>query len=183
MLFNFQMFVSELRNNPDKKEVVTKYEEHFGPIEGAIQDQLWYQDYLSKFNTIQYIVPAELTKDFDWNLLMQLVGGSFSSEGSIQKTDVGNFEFVISAKSGDQTVVKKASELWGFQVLRLFEIYSEEQMNLQTLTADDQNEREAIMAQRKILLPKWNSLITSIEKENIIEDSLKGLHDIIPDLH
>lgn len=182
MLFNFQMFVSELRENPDKKEVVTKYEKYFDAIEGTIQDQLWYKDYMSKFNTIPYIVPAELVNDFDWNLLMQLIGGSFSSEGSLLKTDTGNYEFVISVKSGDQTVIKKASELWGFQVLRLFEIYSEEQMNLQILIEEDKNEKEAIEAQRRILLPKWNSLITAIEKESIIEDSMKGLHDIIDGL-
>jgi len=33
MLFNFQTFVAELRENAEKKEVVEKYEKFFGTIE------------------------------------------------------------------------------------------------------------------------------------------------------
>ena len=33
MLFNFQAFVDEMREKPDKKEIVEKYEKRYGPIQ------------------------------------------------------------------------------------------------------------------------------------------------------
>jgi hypothetical protein len=32
MLFNFQTFIADLRENQEKKEVVEKFEKHFGLI-------------------------------------------------------------------------------------------------------------------------------------------------------
>jgi hypothetical protein len=33
MLFNFQSFIDEMREKPDKKEIVEKYESLYGPIQ------------------------------------------------------------------------------------------------------------------------------------------------------
>ncbi|MFZ5341491.1 MAG: hypothetical protein ACOZBL_02850 [Patescibacteria group bacterium] len=41
---------------------------------------MWFKDYVNKLNVLPYKVPEELKEDFDWNLLMQLVGASFSSD-------------------------------------------------------------------------------------------------------
>ncbi|USN55282.1 MAG: hypothetical protein H6765_01435 [Candidatus Peribacteria bacterium] len=111
MLFNFTTFVDELRDNPEKKEVVEKYEKFFGPIAGEMRDQLWYTEYVSKFPFMDYRVPEELRQDFDWQALMQLVGASFSSDGLLENTEEEPNEFLISVQSGDQVVVKKVSEL------------------------------------------------------------------------
>jgi L-rhamnose mutarotase len=54
------------------------------------------------------------------------------------------------------------SELRGFQILRLYEIYIEEQMNLQILIAEDEKEKEAIMSQRESRQNRWK-LITDQE--------------------
>ena len=117
------MFVQELRENPEKKEVVEKYEKMFGEITWDIQDQLWYKEYCSLFPSTKYLVPDELANDFDWDLLMVLVWSSFSSDWLFEVVDWKDFpEFVISVQSGDQVVVKKVSELRWFQVLRLYEI-------------------------------------------------------------
>jgi hypothetical protein len=149
MLFDFQKFIQDLRENAEKKEVVEKYEKFFGPIEGQIQDQIWYKEYIAEYTTLTYKVPEEIVKDFDRNLLMQMVSSSFSSDGLMDYNEGEELpEFVISVQSGDQIVVKKVTELRGFQVLRLYEIYSEEQMNLQILIAEDEKEKEAILAQR-----------------------------------
>ena len=80
MLFNFSMFIQDLRENPEKKEVVEKYEKFFGEITGDVVDQLWYTEYCKTFSACAYLVPEELAKDFDWQLLMILVASSFSSD-------------------------------------------------------------------------------------------------------
>ncbi len=168
MLFNFAMSVQELRENPEKKEVVEKYEKFFGEITGEVADQIWYKEYCAQFPSTNYLVPDELAKDFDWNLLMTLVGSSFSSDWLFEVVDGKELpEFVISVQSGDQVVVKKVSELRGFQVLRLYEIYCEEQMNLQILIAEDENEKNAILAQREARRNRWKLVVDSMEGDKM----------------
>lgn len=166
MLFNFQTFIQDLRENPEKKEVIEKFEKFFGPIEWDIFDQNRYQEYVQTFPILNYLVPEELVNDFDWNLLMRLVSSSFSSDGLLNYVDdATDPEFVISVQSGDQVVVKKISELRGFQILRLYEIYAEEQMNLQILIAEDEKEKEAILAQRSSRFNRWKLVLDKLDKE------------------
>ena len=80
MFFDFEEFISELREHPEKKEIIEKYEKLVEPIGNNPKDMRWYKEYVSKFETIQYLVPDELKEDFDWDFLMQLVAASFSSE-------------------------------------------------------------------------------------------------------
>jgi hypothetical protein len=162
------MFVQELRENPEKKEVVEKYEKFFWDISGDITEQLWYKEYCTKFASLKYLVPDELAKDFDRDILMILVASSFSSDGLLEVIEGKEFpEFVISVQSGDQIVVKKVSELRGFQVLRLYEIYCEEQMNLQILIAEDENEKNAILAQRDARMHRWQLVVDNMEGDKV----------------
>jgi hypothetical protein len=46
MLFDFGAYIEDLRTKEEKKEIVEKYEKHFGPISGTIQDQSRYTDYI-----------------------------------------------------------------------------------------------------------------------------------------
>jgi len=55
------------------KEIVEKYEQLYGPIQGDIYDQVRYTDYLSKFSYVEYATSEELSDDFDWDLLQKLV--------------------------------------------------------------------------------------------------------------
>ena len=87
MLFDFLAFVEELREKPEKKQIIEKYENLCWPISGNIQDQAWYTEYLSKFETIDYNLPEELKNDFDRWLLQQLVIWSFSSDYEIKKEE------------------------------------------------------------------------------------------------
>lgn len=201
-MFDFQKFIQELRDNPEKKEVVQKYEKQFGPIEWDIKDQKWYQEYICEFDTIDYLVPDETEDDFDWELLMQLVAWSFSSKGMLdmedekdkddddekdksgedkqnddqsEKKDISETdwqddevklpEFVISVQSGDQSVVKKVSELWSFQILRLYEIYIEEQMNLAVLMAENEEEKQDIEAHRESRKQRWKLILEKFQKD------------------
>lgn len=168
MLFDFIKFVQELRENPEKKEVIEKYEKAFWPITGQTKDQIWYTEYVARFPEFSYLVPDELAKDFEWALLMQLVASSFSSDGLLEVVEGKDIpEFVISVQSGDQVVVKKVTELWWFQVLRLYEIYCEEQMNLQILIAEDENEKNAILAQREARFNRRKLVVDNMEGDKM----------------
>lgn len=115
-------------------------------------------------------------------MLIQLVAASFSSDGVFDNQNGKDQpDFVISVQSGDQVVVKKVSELWGFQILRLFEIYIEEQMNLQILISEDEKEKEAILSQRDARLNRWKLVMSQeqthtaskqaeVEKEEKLDD-------------
>ncbi len=158
-----------MREKAEKKETVEKYEKLFGPISGDIKDQTRYHEYISLFAPMQYAIPDELTEDFDWDLLGQLVAGSFSSDWTFDpNTESGKPDFMITVNSGDQHVVKKVSELRGFQILRLYEIYVEEQMNLHILINEDENEKEAILSQREARLSRWK-LIAEREQTHVLK--------------
>lgn len=174
MLFDFQKFIQDLKENPEKKEVVEKYEKLFWSIEGQITDQIWYKEYIHNFEAMAYKTPEEIEKDFDWHLLMQMVASSFSSDGLLDFDAESELpEFVISVQSGDQVVVKKVTELRWFQVLRLYEIYSEEQMNLQILVAEDEKEKEAILAQRDARLNRWKLVMENLQTEKLKAEEKK----------
>ena len=184
MLFNYSTFVEELRDNPEKKEVIEKYEKFFWPIQWDLQNQIWYQEYVSTFPHLEYNVPEELKWDFDWVILMQLVGSSFSSDWLMEAIQDWLPEFLISVQSWDQVVVKKVSELWWFQILRLYEIYVEEQMNLQILIAEDEKEKEAILAQREsrfkrrnLVMEKLSNDTTAQEEDKVKSEKLDNLMD------
>lgn len=187
MLFDFKSYIEELRENAEKKEVVEKYEKLFWPIQWEIQDQIWFKEYVSRFRSLEYLVPEELKEDFDWVLLMQLVASSLSSEWFLNVDEWKELpEFTISVQSWDQVVIKKVSELWGFQILRLYEIYLEEQMNLQILMAEDEKEKEAIESQREAKFNRWELLLGTFQKdkEEIVEKAEKEskLNDLMNQL-
>jgi len=183
MLFNFQTFIADLRENQEKKEVVEKFEKHFGPITWEAKDQNRYKEYASTFSSVSYKVPDELKEDFDRAFLMELVASSFSSDGMIESIEWEELpDFVISVQSGDQVVVKKVSELRWFQILRLYEIYIEEQMNLQVLIAEDEKEKEAILAQRDARSHRWNIVLDNINKEALTKQDKEEREGKLDDL-
>ncbi len=185
MLFNFQAFVDEMREKEDKKEIVEKYEKWFWPVQGDIKDQQWYTDYLINFASHSFKVPEELQDEFDWKLLLQLVGGSFSSECMFEKEsqeEGAEWELTISVKSGDQSVVKKVSELWSFQIMRLYEIYIEEQMNLHILIKEEEKDAEAILGQRHLRLERWKLMLATLDKDELKKEAKKEQQSKMDDL-
>lgn len=168
MLFDFQAFIEELREKAEKKQIVEKYETLFGPITGDIKDQTRYTEYLYKFEPMTYKTPEELKNDFDRDLLQQLVLGSFSSDYEIKKEEgKEEKELYIAVKSGDQSVVKTVSELRSFQILRLYEIYIEEQMNLHSLKAEDEAEKNAIDTEREMRVKRREAVLETIDREEV----------------
>lgn len=183
MLFDFQAFVEELREKPEKKQIVEKYESLFGPIQWDIKDQIWYTEYLSKFEALPYETPEELKTDFDRDLLEQLVIGSFSSDYEFKKEEKKEEkELYIAVKSWDQSVVKTVSELRSFQILRLYEIYIEEQMNLHALKAEDENEKNTIDQEREMRLKRWEAVIQTIDRDELSQKAKKEQSGKMEDL-
>lgn len=183
MLFDFQAFVEELREKPEKKQIVEKYEKLFGPIQGDIKDQIRYKEYLGKFEPLVYETPEEIKNDFDWDLLEQLVAGSFSSDYEFkQEENKEHKELYIAVKSWDQSVVKTVSELRSFQILRLYEIYIEEQMNLHALKAEDENEKNTIDQEREMRLQRRNAILKTIDREVEVQKTKKEQTGKLDDL-
>ena len=187
MLFDFPAFIEELREKEDKKEIVEKYEKYFGKIQWDIKDQIWYTDYLSKFPSQSYLTPEDLEDDFDWDILQKLVIGSFSSDYELKQDEKNEWwELYIAVKSWDQSIVKTVSELWSFQILRLYEIYIEEQMNLQILmneeSEDGENEKDALLSEREVRLKKWNAVLDTLNRWKEAEAAKKEQEATLGDL-
>jgi hypothetical protein len=168
-LFSFQEFVNELRENPDKKEMIEDYERGYGPMPSDFKETDIYKKYVGEFTPskqFKLIAPSELEFDFDWELLEQLIAASFSSDYRFEPSEVVPFMYhlYIFVNSGGSRVVKKIGELWSFQIYRLFEIYIEEQINLFTLI-DEEDEKDAVFAEQKARLRKYR-LLTSALTEN-----------------
>lgn len=174
MLFDFQAFIEELREKTEKKQIVEKYETLFGTIQGDIKDQIRYKEYLIKFEALPYETPEELKNDFDWDLLEQLVAWSFSSDYELKKeADKKEKELYIAVKNWEQSVVKTISELRSFQILKLYEIYIEEQMNLHSLKAEDENEKNTIDQEREMRLKRRQAVRSTINKDELMQKAKK----------
>lgn len=181
MLFDLQKFIVDYRENPEKREVVEKYEEHVEPLEGKrdVRDLTFYPEYVGTFEPLAYAVPPELREDFDWDLLVQLGAASFSTEVELERSSdtdpsgVGYVELRWVVESGGQEVRKLMTELWGFQIIRLYEIFVDEQLNLAHLRASSESERVAIDAKRRRKIEKWDSKLRA-QQEARFMDILKA---------
>jgi hypothetical protein len=93
----------------------------------------------------------------------------------------------IAVKSWDQSIVKTVSELWSFQILRLYEIYIEEQMNLQILMNEEESEdweweKEALISERQVRLKKWNAVLDTLNRSKEAEEAKKDQEAALWDL-
>lgn len=169
-LFDFKDFVEELRNDEDKHEIINKFEQIYGNLEGKDYTDLpFYTDYLSKFVIDEELMkrielPEMLTEDFDYELLLRLVAGSFSSNYAFKHLDKTESERLqIAVESNGQSIVKYLDELWSFQLIRLFEIYFEEQMNLAILMDNSKFEAEVISNERNIHLKAFEKAMALLQ--------------------
>lgn len=142
--FDFQAFIEKLRQDETKRFIVEEYEKKVlkgEKIKGDIKDQKWYKEYLSKFNRVpNFKKPESLEDEFDWELLFQLIAGSFSSDYWLEYPDISRLsepELVVKVGQGNETTEKIISELWSFQILRLFEIYISEQISIEIIYAEE----------------------------------------------
>ncbi len=171
-LFDFNDFIEELRNDEDKQEIIEKYEDAFGSLKGKnYTDCPFYKDYISKFEIDEDLmkrieVPDELRYSYDYELLVRLVAASFSSEYKVEHIDETDSERLkIAVKSQGESIVKPLDELWSFQILRLFEIYFEEQMNLDIQMRNTIKVGAAIMFERNMRLKAFDRTVKRQKKD------------------
>ena len=131
-LFDFKSFIEELRWDEKKSESIIRYESVFGKMPNSIWKCSFFKDYLRFFAPVKYTVPEGIKNDFNYDLLLRLTAASFSSEYKLSNTGL-DIELFITVASDNEKTTKSISELWSFQIFRLFEIYLEEQINLATL--------------------------------------------------
>ena len=91
---------------------------------------------------------------------------------------------IISVENDGKSIAKMVSELRGFQILRLYEIYVEEQMNFQIHFAEDEKEKEEIQSQRDYKFRKRWMILDNMgrQKAEIVdskekEEKLTNLYD------
>ena len=181
MLFEFITFVEELKENPAKKWLVEKYSSLVEPLDNveSFESLRLYKDYLSLLPAFPYSVPDELKNDFDWDLLLQLIMSSFSGTVDIawsKNNDLLDVYITVSTTDDEgriTTTVKTISELWSFQILRLFEIYVLENLEMQCLRSEDKSELSIIDEDRRERIVKAKMLKLKYSKLKAMA-SLKG---------
>lgn len=78
-------------------------------------------------------------------------------------------------------MVKTLSELWSFQVLRLYEIYIEEQLNMHILRGEDE-EQGAIDAERDMRLKKWQAVLDTMDRASLAQETKASQEAMLGDL-
>ena len=170
-LFNFQRFVEKLRENDEKHDIIETFEKNFGSLKDKDYTDLpFYKNYLAKFEIDVELkkkveLPEDLVDDFDYDLLLKLVVGSFYSDYQfILEDDTDSVELLISVKYGGQSVTKRLGELWSFQILRLFEIYMEEQLNLANLMEESEEDEECVCMERNMRSELFKKELARLEE-------------------
>lgn len=180
-LFDYGAFIDELKSddkNPGYQKTALKYEELFGCQDGlTLDDQAFYKEYLSQFHDqekpFRVAVPQELSDDFDWELLYCLTFGSLSSDYSLDldegwKKDPEGLPLVhitITVKTKKQQVTKTLDELFSLQILKLYVIYFNEQMELAILREDGEMDKQRVDSEKEQKLQAYNKKVSFLLKE------------------
>lgn len=155
-LFDYKAFLEDLKNKPGKEKI---YEDWIKISDASrIEDEPFYE-HLLQFEPIPFKIPEELRNDFDWDLLLRLVAASYSSDFNFELTPLVSDEkysdenlvplFVITVFNGGSSVSKAVSELWSFQILKLFEVYLEEQINFHIMMLTEKDSDVFIKKERE----------------------------------
>ena len=196
-LFYFQDVINSIRNEIEMGRKV-KCERLLDDIaeDAEFEDLQLYKEYLSLFDVEHDLedlglglhFPSDLT-DFeaDFMLLLRLVAASFSSTYELEYDNETNLvNLIIMSKYKEKSVTKELHYLLSFKISRLFEIYIEEQLSLETLRLNSDEEKSAIEEERRIRLmvyqKKLQQLKRQLEKKERIQEAQKESGDILSDL-
>lgn len=149
-LFHFQAILDALRerhqtDEKEDKEINEKVLNRIGP-NAEIEDMPFYHDYLAGFDVERAFSGFKLaaengnsaaTRD-DLLMLFRFVVASLSSSYEIlYDEETQSVDLSITVKSGGASLTKSIKELYTLQIIRLFEIYINEQVELSALEYGD----------------------------------------------
>ncbi|MFZ4520230.1 MAG: hypothetical protein ACOYNC_00915 [Bacteroidales bacterium] len=177
-LFDLPGYLKELKLSPEKEELVKNYESLVQPFKKIrkFRDFPFYDPYLAKFLVVPYLVPEDCSDMFDWELLFRLMGCSLANEIDFEWIhSKGLPEMLIHVASSDKEgkaveITNKVSELMSFQVLRLFEIYTEEMMVYEMLLREAESEEMLLTIEKIAQLKKNSDLVSRINKARMINN-------------
>lgn len=193
-IFDFQAFIRELReklkegtiemSDPTLLDTITEDTE--------FKDLPLYKEYVSKFDIegdfknmgiAGLMVPDDLEEDIDFTLLFQLVASSFSSEYELEiDTETKLVNLIITAVSGEQRITKELQELWTFQILRLFEIYIQEQLNLEGVRLESEDYKEGVEMEREMKLLEYRKKMRKLMNHQLNQQEIDDIEDEIDNL-
>lgn len=194
-LFDFQSIIQGLRDQIKRGEKLV-CERLLDDIteETEYEELPLYKEYLSLFDVehdlgdLELAFPSALDDcKADAPSLLRLVAASFSSSYDLEYDDETNSVILsISVESHGESRTEKLPDLWSFQIIRLFEIYVEEQFNLEALRLNSEDGKRAIEEERKVKLmvyqKKIRQLEKQIEKQERIRVAQKESDDILSDM-
>lgn len=193
-IFDFQAFIRELRDKLKEGTIEMSDPTLLDSIteDTEFKDLPLYKEYVSKFDIegdfkdmgiAGLILPDDLEEDFDFTLLFQLVASSFSSEYKLEidaETQLVNL--IIKVVSGEQRITKELQELWAFQILRLFEIYIQEQLNLEGLRFESEDDKEGVEMEREMKLLEYRMKMRKLMNNQLNQQEIDDVEDEIDNL-
>lgn len=184
-MFDFQSIITQLKEKHDGEEKFKKFIEGLNE-HSTIEDTTFYKEYLSKFEVerafddfnLTDVEDVLLSKD-DLFMLFRLIVASFSSSYDIlYDKQSKTIDLSISVKSSEQFITKKISELWSFQIMKMFDIYVNEQIEL-SIEDYDPEELEEFKDQRKIRLMIFKKKVRQIHDLQGTDETLAELDDLL----
>lgn len=185
LLFDFQSILANLREKYAGEE---KFNELIEGIDenSSIEDMPFYKDYLSRFDVEKAFDDFKLVveeKDLysreELYLLFRLIIASFSSKYEILYDKPSNsIDFSVTVKSGEQEITKNISELWIFQIGRLFEIYVDEQVRF-CISFIQPHEIEDLKAKQKLRVMVFEKKVRQINDLQGTDEILSNLDDLL----
>lgn len=184
-LFDFQSIITQLKEKHDGEEKFKKFIEGLNE-HSTIEDMPFYKEYLSKFEVerafddfnLTDVEDVLLSKD-DLFMLCRLIVASFSSSYDIlYDKQSKTIDLSVSVKSSEQFITKKISELWSFQIMKMFDIYVNEQIEL-SIEDYDPEELEDFKDQRKIRLMIFEKKVRQIHDLQGTDETLAELDDLL----
>lgn len=179
-LFKFQTLLGNLRLNAKKDSAKRKYLDDISP-DATIEDMPFFKEYLSKFEIEKEFDGMELltglnvqcTND-DFDLFQRFVYGSFSCSYEFSLDETGNaVALIIMASNSNGSRAVRFHELWKIQLLKLFEVFLNEQINYDLNLLHDE-ERLSIVGLRAKKLKAFERKMQKLKGQ---EESIEALLD------
>lgn len=174
VLFNFQKVINYIRGKA-KEGKAPSYKDLLDDIteETEFEDLPFYKEHLSlyevenDFGDFELAFPSVLL-DYkaDAPSLVKIVAASFSSTYDFVYDDATRLVSLIIMLYDHGSMIKKAvEELRASQVRRLFEIYIEEQFNVEAMRLNSEDAKRSIENERKVKLMVYQKKIRQLKKQ------------------